>query len=124
MRSAKAFKTIQDLTRAGQTATRLGLYFRHITTDIVITPTAEGAKGACYLLLFNAKTAPATLTEAAIYDDTIVKTPAGWRFTNASCGTTTISRPLNRSFCRSQRARALTLGCRLAFIRGWPASRN
>jgi 3-phenylpropionate/cinnamic acid dioxygenase small subunit len=70
----------EELRRAGQVGTRLGLYFRHFTTNIVITPTAEGAKGSCYLLLFNAKTAPATLTETAIYDDTLVKTAQGWKF--------------------------------------------
>jgi actinorhodin biosynthesis protein ActVIA len=76
----KPFKGTEELARVGQVAARSGLYFRHFTTNIVITPTAEGAKGSCYLLLFNAKTAPATLTETAIYDDTLVKTPEGWRF--------------------------------------------
>ena len=75
----KPFKGRQELIRAGQVGTRLGLYFRHVTTNIVITPTAEGAKGSCYLLLFNAKTAPSMLTETAIYDDTLVKT-RGWKF--------------------------------------------
>jgi len=77
----KPLRGREELMRAGEVGTRLGLYFRHFTTNIVITPTADGAKGSCYLLLFNAKTAPATLTETAVYDDTLVKTSAGWKFT-------------------------------------------
>jgi SnoaL-like protein len=53
---------------------------RHFTANLVITPTPGGAKGSCYLLLFNARNVPATITETAIYDDTLVKTPQGWKF--------------------------------------------
>src|SRR5215831_6886673 len=53
---------------------------RHFTANLVITPTLEGAKGSVYLLLFNARNIPATIVETAIYDDTLVKTPQGWRF--------------------------------------------
>jgi hypothetical protein len=53
---------------------------RHFTSNLVITPTADGAKGSCYLLLFNARNIPATITETSIYDDTLVKTPQGWKF--------------------------------------------
>jgi hypothetical protein len=53
---------------------------RHFNANLVITPTAEGAKGSVYLLLFNARNIPATIVETAIYDDTLVKTPQGWKF--------------------------------------------
>jgi hypothetical protein len=53
---------------------------RHFTANLVITPTSEGADGSCYLLLFNARNVPATITETAIYQDNLVKTPEGWRF--------------------------------------------
>ena len=53
---------------------------RHFTTNLVITPTPEGANGSCYLLLFNARNVPATITETAIYEDTLVRTREGWRF--------------------------------------------
>ena len=53
---------------------------RHFTANLVITPTAEGAKGSCYLLLYNARTVPPSFVETAIYDDTLVKTAQGWRF--------------------------------------------
>jgi hypothetical protein len=70
----------EALARAGQVSPRQGLYFRHVTTNIVITPTAEGANGSCYLLRFNAKTTPPTLEESGIYDDRLVKTAGGWKF--------------------------------------------
>jgi 3-phenylpropionate/cinnamic acid dioxygenase small subunit len=53
---------------------------RHFTANLIITPTADGAKGSCYLLLFNARNIPATISETAIYDDTLVKTAQGWKF--------------------------------------------
>lgn len=54
--------------------------YRHFTANLVITPSPEGAKGSCYLLMYNARNIPATFVETAIYDDTLVKTPEGWKF--------------------------------------------
>ena len=68
-------KGIEGLTRMGSVGGG-----RHFTANLVITPTPEGANGSCYLLLFNARNVPATITETAIYQDTLVKTPQGWRF--------------------------------------------
>src|SRR5712675_1932276 len=53
---------------------------RHFNANLVITPTPEGANGSVYLLLFNARSSPSTIVETAIYEDTLVKTPQGWRF--------------------------------------------
>ena len=53
---------------------------RHWNTQVVITPTAEGAHGSCYLLLVDPRTQPYTIMAAGIYQDTVVKTSAGWRF--------------------------------------------
>jgi len=53
---------------------------RHFNANLVITPTPEGAKGSVYLLLFNARNIPATIVETAIYEDTLIKTPQGWKF--------------------------------------------
>jgi SnoaL-like domain len=52
---------------------------RHFNANLVITPTPEGAKGSVYLLLFNVRNIPTTIVETAIYNDTLVKTPQGWR---------------------------------------------
>jgi hypothetical protein len=68
-------KGTEGLTKMGS-----GGGSRHFTANLVITPTPEGASGSCYLLLFNARNVPATITETAIYDDTLVRTPQGWRF--------------------------------------------
>ena len=58
-----------------------GGYTRHWNTQILIMPTAEGATGSCYLLLYNTRTRPPTVIASAIYRDVLVKTSDGWRFT-------------------------------------------
>jgi hypothetical protein len=54
---------------------------RHWNTNLVITPTAEGAKGTVYLFLMDVGVRPPTIMTAAKYDDELVKTSDGWRFT-------------------------------------------
>lgn len=53
---------------------------RHFVANLLITPTAGRVKGSCYLLLLDVHGAPAKLVETAIYDDTLVKTATGWKF--------------------------------------------
>lgn len=53
---------------------------RHFLANLLITRTPEGAKASAYFLQFSTKTTPATLTTVGIYDDTLVKTPQGWKF--------------------------------------------
>ncbi len=54
---------------------------RHIPTNILIEPTAEGAKGTQYLTLMNFQDGKApSVTSGGVYRDTIVKTAEGWRF--------------------------------------------
>ena len=53
---------------------------RHWNTNLVVTPTAEGADGACNLMLWNTSDRPATIIVSAIYRDKLVKTSDGWRF--------------------------------------------
>ena len=53
---------------------------RHWNSQVLITPTAEGADGSCYLLLVNTGAQPVSITVSAIYQDKIVKIAAGWRF--------------------------------------------
>jgi hypothetical protein len=53
---------------------------RHFTANLVVTKTADGAKGSCYLMLYSTRTIPASWMEIAVYDDTLVKTPQGWKF--------------------------------------------
>jgi hypothetical protein len=53
---------------------------RHFTANLVVTKTPDGAKGSCYLLLYSARDTPDSWTEISVYDDTLVKTPQGWKF--------------------------------------------
>lgn len=54
---------------------------RHWNTNLLITPTSEGAGGTVYLMFLNVSTRPPALANnAAKYTDSMVKTPQGWRF--------------------------------------------
>ena len=58
----------------------LGRQSRHWNNQILIEPTAEGATGTCYLVLYNTGATPPTVRLTGVYRDMLVKTPAGWRF--------------------------------------------
>ena len=53
---------------------------RHWNSQVLITPTANGADGSCYLLLVDTSVQPVGISVSGIYEDKIVKTAAGWRF--------------------------------------------
>jgi hypothetical protein len=53
---------------------------RHWNTNLTITPSAEGATGSVYLLLVDVSVKPPAIGSAAKYEDSLVKTPQGWRF--------------------------------------------
>lgn len=53
---------------------------RHWNTNLVITPTPEGAKGAVYLMFVDVGMKPPAITSAGRYEDSLVKTAQGWRF--------------------------------------------
>jgi actinorhodin biosynthesis protein ActVIA len=59
---------------------RDGANRRHLNSNMVLTATSDGAKGAIYLQLLNIGVRPATIATTGIYDDAIVRTPQGWRF--------------------------------------------
>jgi hypothetical protein len=67
---------------AGGLKPRVGLNgMRHIPTNILIEPSAEGAKGMQYLLIMNFQDGKMPLVASGgVYRDTIVKTAEGWRF--------------------------------------------
>ena len=58
---------------------RIGIA-RHWNTNLVVTPTAEGADGTCYFMLWNTGVRPPTITVSGKYNDKLVKTADGWRF--------------------------------------------
>jgi hypothetical protein len=53
---------------------------RHWNTNLRITPTAEGAAGTVYLMLYNVGVRPPAVTVTGIYQDVLVRTSEGWRF--------------------------------------------
>ena len=57
-----------------------GANMRHWNTNLAIMPAAGGAKGSVYLLLVDVSVKPPAISAAAKYDDQLVKTPQGWRF--------------------------------------------
>ena len=59
---------------------RDGANRRHLNSNMVLTPTPDGANGSIYLLLLNVAVRPATIATTGIYEDVLVRTPRGWRF--------------------------------------------
>ena len=53
---------------------------RHIYTNHVITPTAEGATGVVDMLMIGLGGDPNKIEYDGYYEDTYVRTPQGWRF--------------------------------------------
>jgi hypothetical protein len=53
---------------------------RHIYTNHVITPTAEGASGVVDMLMIGLGGDPNKIEYDGYYEDTYVRTPEGWRF--------------------------------------------
>jgi hypothetical protein len=75
----KGFAALAKLARGtGETKGRLTL--SHVTTNIVIEPSAEGAKGKAYLSLPALGPEGGGMRVAGLYEDTLVKTPDGWKF--------------------------------------------
>ena len=58
----------------------LGAHVHHWNTNLMITPTADGAAGQVYLVLVDFATKPPSIATSATYSDELVKTAQGWRF--------------------------------------------
>lgn len=59
---------------------RSGASRRHWNSNLVITPSEDGATGSVYLLLLDISTRPPAPVSSSVYEDALVKTPQGWRF--------------------------------------------
>ena len=66
---------LRTFMKQAKTGTR-----RHWNTNLVITPSPEGANGKVYLLLVDVGAKPPATSLAARYEDRLVKTSGGWRF--------------------------------------------
>jgi hypothetical protein len=60
--------------------TMLGYGISHFVVNHVITPTADGAIGKCYLLAIGVGGDATKIERQGGYEDVYVKTSAGWRF--------------------------------------------
>jgi hypothetical protein len=60
--------------------TMLGYGISHFVVNHVITPTANGAVGKCYLLAIGVGNDPTKIERQGGYEDVYVKTAKGWRF--------------------------------------------
>lgn len=58
----------------------LGRQSRHWNNQILIEPSAGGAVGSCYLVLYNTGVTPPVVRLTGVYRDVLVRTPNGWRF--------------------------------------------
>ncbi|MFN7981939.1 MAG: nuclear transport factor 2 family protein [Vicinamibacterales bacterium] len=59
---------------------RSGAERRHWNSNLVITPSEDGATGSVYLLLLDIGVRPPVPNMSAVHEDHLVKTPQGWRF--------------------------------------------
>ena len=57
-----------------------GYSSRHVFTGLYISQTPDGAQGSVYALRFNVTATPPVVLQSGVYEDTLVKTPSGWRF--------------------------------------------
>lgn len=63
---------------------RGGAFLQHWNNQLVITPTAGGARGSAYMMLVDRHTQPPSIRQVYEYDDELVRTNAGWRFKSRS----------------------------------------
>ncbi len=75
----KGFAALAKLAR-GTGVTKGPLTLSHVTTNIVIEPSPEGAKGKAYLSLPGIGPEGGGMRVSGLYEDTLVKTPDGWKF--------------------------------------------
>jgi hypothetical protein len=58
------------------------LHVGHLATNVIVTPTPDGAVGRVYVAIFDqgSRGTPPAAGHGGFYDDVYVKTPDGWRF--------------------------------------------
>jgi acetyl esterase/lipase len=76
------YRGSEQLAAFAETSRNLLGGYRHVQTNMLLSPTAEGVEGSSYLLFLQpdpGRNAP-TIINSGVYQDTLVRTPAGWRF--------------------------------------------
>ena len=59
---------------------RKTINLRHWNTNLMITATPEGADASVYMMFVDNAARPPDITAAGKYQDSLVRTPQGWRF--------------------------------------------
>lgn len=83
---ASMFGTVQGHAALARLVGGLGkpaaIQPNHLTYNVMVDPSAEGAVGAAYFMMVTAgeEGEPPTLGLRAVYHDVLVKTAEGWRF--------------------------------------------
>jgi hypothetical protein len=81
--SPQDYVAIQQLYANAAYTMDTGTWTRHIVTDLLLTPTANGATGFAYTVVINdARPQPQDRLKgiSALYHDQLVKGAGGWRF--------------------------------------------
>ena len=76
------YRGSEQLAGFAETSRNLVGGYRHVQTNMLLSPNAEGVEGSSYLLFLQpdpGRNSP-TILNSAVYRDSIVRTPAGWRF--------------------------------------------
>jgi hypothetical protein len=75
-------EALAELARTTQKERSGPAFTRHYLTNVIVYPTAEGARGSQYLMAIDVSEGgkPSSLVHGGRYEDTYVKTAAGWRF--------------------------------------------
>lgn len=55
---------------------------RHLTTDAIVEVDGDRAHQRCYLLFVDITGGAARLSTTGVYEDDLIRTPDGWRFTH------------------------------------------
>ena len=80
--TTKGRDALANLARTTQKERGGPSYTRHYLTNVIVSPTAEGARGSQYLVAIDVSEGgkASSVVHGGRYEDVYVKTPQGWRF--------------------------------------------
>lgn len=80
--SGRTYQGRENLAALARGPQRGPLNIGHLVTNLIVTPTSDGALGRVYVGIFapGEPGTPPTAGHGGFYDDVYVRTPEGWRF--------------------------------------------
>jgi hypothetical protein len=84
--SGRTYQGRDNLAALARGGRRGPLYISHLVTNVVVTPTPDGAVGRAFVGIFDLGESgkPPSAGHGGFYDDVYVKTSEGWRFKKRS----------------------------------------